>query len=96
MIHEGSGRTLPAALMYMLWIAPVREAEEGQAPTVGTLGPLEIAGPLERSGSAYLWEEGQGGQRGQEAVCIHGHPGGKGCYLCDPEHPHRLKGRSTA
>ena len=23
--------------------------------------------------------------------CNHGHPGGKGCYLCDPNHPYRLK-----
>jgi hypothetical protein len=26
-----------------------------------------------------------------EEFCIHGYPGGKGCYLCDPEHPLRLK-----
>ncbi len=24
-------------------------------------------------------------------LCIHDRPGGKGCYLCDPDHPYRLK-----
>jgi hypothetical protein len=24
-------------------------------------------------------------------LCIHDLPGGKGCYLCDPDHPYRLK-----
>ena len=23
--------------------------------------------------------------------CIHNHSGGKGCYVCDPTHPHRLR-----
>jgi hypothetical protein len=29
----------------------------------------------------------------EEAIllCIHGYEDGKGCYLCDPEHPHRIK-----
>lgn len=27
-----------------------------------------------------------------EPLCIHDLPGGKGCYLCDPNHPYRLKG----
>jgi hypothetical protein len=22
-------------------------------------------------------------------ICLHGLPGGEGCYLCDPDHPHR-------
>ena len=25
---------------------------------------------------------------GQE-LCIHDHPGGKGCYVCDPDHPYK-------
>lgn len=28
---------------------------------------------------------------GENVMCIHDHPGGKDCYLCDPEHPYRLK-----
>jgi hypothetical protein len=28
-------------------------------------------------------------------VCIHGCPGGKCCYLCDPKHPYRMKERAT-
>jgi transcriptional regulator with XRE-family HTH domain len=30
------------------------------------------------------------GDRGRDS-CIHSFAGGKGCYLCDPNHPHRLK-----
>ena len=29
-------------------------------------------------------------------TCIHGYPEGKGCYLCDPNHPHRLKEAAKA
>jgi Protein of unknown function (DUF3987) len=28
--------------------------------------------------------------------CIHGYPGGKGCYLCDANHPYRLEQGDTA
>ena len=31
------------------------------------------------------------GEPGTPKRCIHNHPDGKGCYLCDPSHPHRLK-----
>jgi hypothetical protein len=37
-------------------------------------------------------QDGQDGQRlqtGHLELCIHGFPGGKGCYLCDPQHPYR-------
>ncbi len=37
-------------------------------------------------------QEGQGGQT--TTTCIHDYPGGKGCYLCDPQHPLRLKGHN--
>jgi hypothetical protein len=30
-------------------------------------------------------------QGGCRQRCIHGYPGGVGCYLCDPNHPYRLK-----
>ncbi len=29
----------------------------------------------------------------REPLCIHDMPGGKGCFLCDPNHPYRLKER---
>lgn len=44
-------------------------------------------------GHEYL--DGQGGQDGQRLEtgrlerCIHDFAGGKGCYLCDPNHPYR-------
>jgi hypothetical protein len=77
------------------WILPSKGGEEGQAPTPDPLGPV---GPLAKDAnvnqfeSAYLREEGQGGQEGQgnhERGCIHGYPDGAGCYLCDPSHPYR-------
>jgi hypothetical protein len=79
------------------WELPQETREEGHSPTAGTLGPV---GPLgkdakdEPADSAYLREGGQGCQGGQgdhEPRCIHEFPDGKGCYLCDPEHPHRHK-----
>ena len=30
-------------------------------------------------------------RRRETSKCIHGILGGKGCYLCDPNHPYRLK-----
>ena len=38
--------------------------------------------------------DGQGGQRletGHLERCFHNFPGGKDCYLCDPNHPYRLE-----
>ncbi|HZF59457.1 MAG TPA: DUF3987 domain-containing protein [Rubrobacter sp.] len=31
----------------------------------------------------------------EPARCVHGYPRGKGCYLCDPDHPYRAKGGTT-
>jgi hypothetical protein len=79
------------------WSLPSEKAEGGQtsiAGTLGTVGPLGKDANAKGADSAYLREEGQGGQEGQvdnEASCIHGFRGGKGCYLCDPNHPYRLK-----
>ena len=84
-----------------VWSLPPKEAKGGQTSTagpVGTLGPLDKDGLLDGENLAYLPEEGQGGQGGQEdheRRCNHGYPNGVGCYLCDPVHPYRLKGGST-
>jgi hypothetical protein len=43
------------------------------------------------------WPGVQGGHHsrwpevGHLEECIHNHPGGKGCYVCDPNHPYRHK-----
>jgi hypothetical protein len=45
--------------------------------------------------------DGQGGQDGHRSEtdylerCIHGFAGGKGCYLCDPNHPYRIEQEGT-
>jgi hypothetical protein len=79
------------------WVLAKEKPEEGHSPNVGALGTVGLlakdANP-EPANSAYLQEEGQGCQEGQgdhEPRCIHGFPDGAGCYLCDPEHPHRRK-----
>jgi hypothetical protein len=40
---------------------------------------------VQRSQGAKLVEDGP------LESCNHGYAGGKGCYLCDPEHPYRKK-----
>jgi hypothetical protein len=32
---------------------------------------------------------------GEPARCVHGYSQGKGCYLCDPDHPYRAQGGTT-
>jgi hypothetical protein len=77
------------------WVLPGEETEGDQAPTAGTLGTVGTLGKdanVEQFESAYLKEEGQGGQAdqaGHEPTCIHRYPNGRGCYLCDPNHPYR-------
>jgi AAA domain len=47
------------------------------------------------------WPHVQDGQRpslpegGHLKECIHGYRAGKGCYVCDPEHPYRLRIEAT-
>ena len=76
------------------WVLPEGESQGGQATTLGTVGPLGKDANVKQFESAYLKEEGQGGQEGQpdhDPTCIHGYPDGAGCYLCDPSHPYRLE-----
>ena len=45
--------------------------------------------------------DGQGGQgsqrleKGHLKRCIHDFPGGKGCYVCDLQHPYRLQSEAV-
>jgi len=79
------------------WSLPDKESEGGHTPNAGNLGhvgPLGNVASSEDKSSAYVREEGQGGQDVQtnnERRCIHGFRGGVGCYLCDPRHPYRIK-----
>jgi hypothetical protein len=79
------------------WSLPDKAAERGRDSTggiLGTVGPLGKDATPEAGDSAHLWEEGQGCQEGQgdhQQRCIHDILGGKGCYLCDPQHPYRLE-----
>jgi len=82
------------------WSLPDMGYEGGHTSNFGKLGhvgPLGNVASAEDKDSAYVREDGQGGQDGQvvqsdnEQSCIHGLRGGVGCYLCDPRHPYRLK-----
>ena len=73
------------------WSMPDKEGEGGHASDVGNVGPLGKDAKRVSDNSAYLREEGQGGQEDHERPCKHGLRGGVGCYLCDPKHPYRLK-----
>ena len=79
------------------WSLPDKEDEGGHVSTVGNVGPLGKDANYEGDNSAYLREDVQGGQDGQEVQggnerrCKHGLRDGVGCYLCDPRHPYRLK-----
>jgi AAA domain/Domain of unknown function (DUF3854) len=106
---EISGRTLRRAKQVLgvrsekesdgswTWSLPDKGTEGGHTPNAGNLGhvgPLgNVASPKDKN-SAYVREEGQGGQEVQssnERRCMHGLRGGEGCYLCDSNHPYRLK-----
>lgn len=63
-----------------------------QTPPQGTEGANGLVG-APRPDHSSLTDGGSapGYRRGGNDVveCIHGYPEGKGCYLCDPEHPKR-------
>ena len=50
------------------------------------LGKPETGGSESVAGAA-----GAFGGEGSVVMCIHNHPGGKGCFMCDPNHPYRQK-----
>jgi hypothetical protein len=80
------------------WALPQQGVQGGQdipkAPGnehLEHLGHLPIDTPITQA------RDGQGVQGGQtpDGACIHGYLGGKGCYLCDPDHPFRRKEGAT-
>jgi hypothetical protein len=63
---------------------PIKDAnsiKDAKVPTVGDVGTLN-------QGSG---ENIKNANDGSLKECGHGYSGGKGCYLCDPDHPHRQK-----
>ena len=63
---------------------PVKDAKpikDARLPT------LENGGTLNQDGGETL----KNANRGTLKECSHGYSGGKGCYLCDPNHPYRKK-----
>lgn len=84
----------PNAVKQRLW----RMSKDGQVSADG--GRYACVTRNRRNPSNLKGENGYGGYGGYESTgepegehspitCIHGYPAGKGCYLCDPEHPNR-------
>ncbi len=89
------------------WSLPKQGSQNSTVGPVGPLAPLSInkpvsvrkeggqaenVGPLQNGSNPLCPPKGgQEDQGCQQAMCIHDHPGGKGCYLCDPNHPFRSK-----
>jgi hypothetical protein len=63
---------------------PIKDANSIKDARVPT---LENGGTLNQSGSKSI----KNANRGTLKECTHGYSGGKGCYLCDPNHPYRKK-----
>ncbi len=71
---------------------PESEADENGHREAGATGrnghrPIKTADLQE--------EHATGRTGGDDEMCKHGLRGGKGCYLCDPQHPYRLKTEAT-
>lgn len=64
------------------------EKQHGQGDHLEERSELLIDKPNSHSKDR---QDGQDGHVDSRNDCIHGYPGGKGCYLCDPEHPSREK-----
>jgi hypothetical protein len=63
---------------------PIKDAtpiKDARLPT------LENGGSLNRGEAETIKDADDGNLKN----CIHDHPGGKGCYVCDPNHPYRRK-----
>jgi len=64
--------------------------------STGRVGRVfDARGDQDGNGGVRMRRE-QGRSGGDKERCIHGYPSGIWCYLCDPHHPYRLKGGSTA
>jgi hypothetical protein len=70
------------------------EHDEGAKTRESPIGKPNVQGGQGLPSRGPSVQGGQGSNPTENGIlerCIHGHPGGKGCYLCDPNHPHRLK-----
>jgi hypothetical protein len=45
----------------------------------------------ENYGIGQVFDNGRDHKSDEDEMCKHGYLGGTGCYLCDPNHPHRLE-----
>jgi hypothetical protein len=80
--REGSSRMPPAGN------DPVKDARSVKDARVPA---LEKSGDLNHGGVAATKDA----DRGNLKECGHGFPNGKGCYLCDPDHPYRKEGGAS-
>lgn len=67
--------------------------------------PIKDANPIKDATMPTLGKVGNLNQEDEETIktanggilkeCSHGYEGGKGCYLCDPDHPYRKNGGAS-
>jgi hypothetical protein len=68
-----------------------RRTGDGQQKSGLEMPYLQDAQTIDRDRDLTDGEHLEQSAGGAESRCIHGFPGGAGCYLCDPAHPHRGK-----
>jgi hypothetical protein len=103
-LAQATGKTLGAVKMLL---GEMVKAGQVSNPAYGKYGrpddtPYSPYPAYSANGDGGKSKDGKRSKRDAGAasvVCVHGLPGGDGCYPCDPEHPHRKeegRGRGEA
>ncbi len=58
-------------------------------PGANTVTKVTEVTPPASNANGHLWWEHMAEPEADFKLCIHGFPGGKDCYLCDPNHEYR-------
>jgi hypothetical protein len=69
----------------------VSATSDAEPDTENPVGKAKMGGEEPVSGVSGGFED----EDNDSVVCVHGYPGGQGCYSCDPNHPYRLKEGTT-
>jgi hypothetical protein len=58
-------------------------------PATNPYPPYSANSDKADEGNSKESKRSKGNDEEATIVCLHGYPAGEGCYLCDPDHPHR-------
>jgi hypothetical protein len=61
-------------------------------PATNPYSPYSANSDGEKGDESEESKQSKGTGEAAAITCIHGYPAGEGCYLCDPDHPHRRQG----